>query len=46
MSILSTKSLLADVSEIIATYLMEQVFTAGGKFHTDETVWAHIMYGD
>jgi hypothetical protein len=25
---------------------MEQVITARGKFHADETVWAQIMYGD
>jgi hypothetical protein len=25
---------------------MEQVITAGGKFHADEIVWAHIMHGD
>jgi hypothetical protein len=40
------KSLRADVRERIATFLMEQVITAGGKFHADETVWAQIMYGD
>jgi formamidopyrimidine-DNA glycosylase len=39
------KSLLA-VRERIATFLMEQVITAGGKFYADETVWAQIMYGD
>jgi hypothetical protein len=39
-------SLLADVSERIATFLMEQVITAGGKFHADETVWANIVFGD
>jgi hypothetical protein len=38
--------LLADVRERIATFLMEYVITAGGKFHADETVWAQIMYGD
>jgi hypothetical protein len=38
--------LLADVREIIATFLMEQVITAGGKFYADETVRAQIMYGD
>jgi hypothetical protein len=40
------KSLLADVRERIATFLMEHVITAKGKFYADETVWAHIMYGD
>jgi formamidopyrimidine-DNA glycosylase len=35
--------LLADVLEKIATFLMEQVITAGGKFHADETVWAQIV---
>jgi hypothetical protein len=25
---------------------VEQVITAGGKFHADETVWAQIKYGD
>jgi hypothetical protein len=40
------KSLLADVRERIATFLMEQVITARGKFHADETMWAQIMYGD
>jgi hypothetical protein len=38
--------LLADVCERIATFLMEQVITAGGKFHADETVWAAVMFGD
>jgi hypothetical protein len=38
--------LLADVRERIATFLMEQVITAGGKFHDDETVWADIVFGD
>jgi hypothetical protein len=38
--------LLADVCERIATFLTEQVITAEGKFHADETVWAQIMYGD
>jgi hypothetical protein len=38
--------LLADVRERIATFLMEHVITAGGKFHVDDTVWAQIMYGD
>jgi hypothetical protein len=38
--------LLADVRERIATFLMEQVITTGGKFYADETEWAHIMYGD
>jgi hypothetical protein len=37
--------LLADVRERIATFLMEQVITAGGKFHVDEGVWAEIVYG-
>jgi hypothetical protein len=40
------KSLLADVRERIATFLMKHVITAGGKFYADETVWDHIMYGD
>jgi hypothetical protein len=40
------KSLLADVRDRIATFLMEQVITAGEKFYADETVWAQIMYGD
>jgi hypothetical protein len=31
---------MSDVHERIATFLMEQVITAGGKFHADETVWA------
>jgi hypothetical protein len=38
--------LLADVRETIATFLMKQVITAGGKFHADETVWANIVFGD
>jgi hypothetical protein len=38
--------LLADVRERIATFLMEQVITTGGKFHADETVWANIVFGD
>jgi formamidopyrimidine-DNA glycosylase len=38
--------LLANVHERIATFLMEQVIIAGGKFYADETVWAQIMYGD
>jgi hypothetical protein len=38
--------LLADVRERIATFLMEKVITARGKFYADETVWAQIMYGD
>jgi hypothetical protein len=38
--------LLADVRERIATFLMDQVITAGGKFHDDETVWANIVFGD
>jgi hypothetical protein len=37
---------MADVYERIATFLMKQVITAGGKFHANETVWDHIMYGD
>jgi hypothetical protein len=40
------KSLLADVRDRVATFIMEQVITAGGKFYVDETVWAQIMYGD
>jgi hypothetical protein len=40
------KSLLEDVRERIATFLVEQVITAGGKFHDDETVSAQIMFGD
>jgi hypothetical protein len=40
------KSLLADVRERIATFLMEHVITVGGKFHDDETVWANIVFGD
>jgi hypothetical protein len=31
---------MSDVHERIATFLMGQVITAGGKFHADETVWA------
>jgi hypothetical protein len=38
--------LLADVRERIATFLVEQVITTGGKFYADEAVWDHIMYGD
>jgi formamidopyrimidine-DNA glycosylase len=38
--------LLADVRERIATFLMEQVIIAGGKFHADEIVWANIVFGD
>jgi hypothetical protein len=38
--------LLADVHERIATFLMEQVMTAGGKFYDDVAVWDQIMYGD
>jgi hypothetical protein len=38
--------LLADVRERIATFLMEEVITSGGKFHADETVWANIVFGD
>jgi hypothetical protein len=45
MSILS-KKLLADVRERVATFPMEQVITAGGKFYADDTVCAEIMYGD
>jgi hypothetical protein len=37
---------MANVREKITTFLMEQVITAGGKLHVDETVWAQIMYGD
>jgi hypothetical protein len=40
------KSLLADVREIIVTFLMEKVITAEGKFHADETVWANIVFVD
>jgi hypothetical protein len=40
------KSLLADVRERIATFFMEQVITARGKFYANDTVWAQIMYGD
>jgi hypothetical protein len=40
------KSLPADVRERVATFLMEQVIIVGGKFHADETVCTHIMYGD
>jgi hypothetical protein len=40
------KSLLADVPERIATFLMKQVTTAGGKLHADETMWANIVFGD
>jgi hypothetical protein len=35
-----------DVRERNATFFVEQVITAGGKFHADENVWAQIMYGD
>jgi hypothetical protein len=38
--------LLADVHERIATFLMEWVITAGGKFFADDAVWAEIMFGD
>jgi hypothetical protein len=38
--------LLVDVHERIATFLMEQVITAGGKFFVDDTMWAEIMFGD
>jgi hypothetical protein len=38
--------LLADVCGRIATFLMEQVITTGGKFHADETLWANIVFGD
>jgi hypothetical protein len=34
------------VRERIATFLREQVITVGGKFHADETMWAHIIHGD
>jgi hypothetical protein len=37
---------MADVRERIATFLMEQVITAGGKLYADDAVWAQIMYGD
>jgi hypothetical protein len=40
------KSLLADVRERIAKFLMEQVITAGGKFYADGGVWTEIVYGD
>jgi hypothetical protein len=40
------KSLLVNVRERIATFVVEQVIIAGGKFHADETVWALIMHGD
>jgi hypothetical protein len=40
------KSLLADVRGRIATFLMEQVITTGGKFHADNTVWANIVFDD
>jgi hypothetical protein len=39
-------SLLANVHERIATFHMEQVIAARGKFHADDTVWAQIMYGE
>jgi hypothetical protein len=38
--------LLAVVHERISKFLMEQVIMAGGKFYTDDVVWAEIMYGD
>jgi hypothetical protein len=37
---------MADVCERIATFLMEQGITAGGKFFADDAVWAEIMFGD
>jgi hypothetical protein len=40
------KSLLADVRERIATFLMEQVITTGRKFHADETVLPNVVFGD
>jgi hypothetical protein len=40
------KSLLVDVRERIATFLMERVSTAGGKFYADDVVCAQIMYVD
>jgi hypothetical protein len=40
------KSKLVNVCERIATFLVEQVITAGGKFHVDENVWAQIKYSD
>ena len=36
--------MLVYVRDRIATFLMEQVNTVGGKFHTHETVWAHIIH--
>jgi hypothetical protein len=39
------KSLLLDVRERIAKFLMEHVITARGKFYADDAVWA-VMYGD
>jgi hypothetical protein len=38
--------LLVDDRERIATFLMELVIIARGKFYADEAVWAEIMYGD
>jgi hypothetical protein len=38
--------LLVDVRERIATFLMEQVITAGGKVFAGDAVWAEIMFGD
>jgi hypothetical protein len=40
------KSLSAYVRERIATFLKEQVITAGGNFFVDDAVWAEIMFGD
>jgi hypothetical protein len=40
------KSLLADVRERIATFQMEHVIIAGGKFDADDAVCVEIMYGD
>jgi hypothetical protein len=40
------KSKLVNFRERIATFLVEQVITAEGKFLADETVWAQIRYGD
>jgi hypothetical protein len=37
---------MADIRERIATFLMEQVIIARGKFYADDAVWAQIMYGD
>jgi hypothetical protein len=40
------KSLLSDVRETIATFLIEHVITAGGNFFADDAMWAEIMFGD